>query len=246
MYDPSTNTWSAAGAKDDASSEETWTLLPDETVLTVECQKHPNAEKYLAAADTWVSAGSLPTDLVEPSSIEIGPAFLLPDGRVFAVGATPHTAVYSPPPIANMPGVWVAGPDFPTDENGNNLGAKDAPGCLLPNGKVLCAVGPVTGVSGAYLGPTMFFEFDPSPLTLERTSDPPNANGVPFTGRMMILPTGEVLFAAGTPAIYAYTADGDPDPAWRPYITDCPPRLRQLSVFKLEGRQLNGLSQAVG
>src|SRR6202007_1762487 len=37
IFDPSTNSWTAAGNKDDSSSEETWTLLPDETVLTAEC-----------------------------------------------------------------------------------------------------------------------------------------------------------------------------------------------------------------
>src|SRR2546421_2942803 len=112
-------------------------MLPAETVLTAECQAHPKAEKYVAAANSWVSAGTVPVDLVEASSIEIGPALLLPDGRVFAVGATGHTAIYTPPPIASQAGTWAAGPDFP-NVNGQTIGAKDAPGCLMPNGRVLC------------------------------------------------------------------------------------------------------------
>ena len=162
IFDPVTNTWTASANKDDSSSEETWTLLPDQTVLTAECRNHPRAEKYVIPANAWTSAGTLPVDLVESSSIEIGPAFLLPDGRVYAVGATGHTALYTPPPIANQPGSWIAGPDFPPSTTGQLLGAKDAPGCLLPNGNVLCVAGPVDGVSGHYLSPTFFFEFDVS------------------------------------------------------------------------------------
>src|SRR5437660_627063 len=96
-------------------------LLTDETVLVVECSEHPKAEKYVIAADLWVSAGSLPVELVQASSIEIGPGMALPDGRAFFAGATGHTALYTPPPIANQPGSWQTGPDFP-----DGTGAKDA------------------------------------------------------------------------------------------------------------------------
>jgi hypothetical protein len=130
IFDPETNTWSAGPNKDDSSSEETWTLLPDETVLTAECSAHPKTEKYVAAANQWVSAGNTPVDLVQASSIEIGPAVLMPDGRVFATGASGHTVIYTPPNIANQPGNWAIGPNFPLDADGKLMEAKDAPGCL--------------------------------------------------------------------------------------------------------------------
>lgn len=243
IYDPATNTWTAAANKDDRSAEETWTLLPDQTILSAECTNHPRAEKYVIPANAWVSAGTVPVDLVEASSIEIGPACLLPDGRVFAVGATRHTAVYHPPPIANQPGTWSVGPDFPLSSTGQTLGAKDAPGSLLPNGNFLCVAGPVDGVSGDYLPPTLFFEFNGSSLI--RVSDPPNSTSVPFVGRMLLVPTGQVLFAAGSPAVYVYSPTGSPDPAWRPQITSYPATVRPLNTYTLHGRQLNGLSQAV-
>jgi hypothetical protein len=243
IYDPSTNTWTAAANKDDRSSEETWTLLPDQTILTAECSNHPKAEKYVIPANAWVSAGTVPVDLVESSSIEIGPACLLPDGRVFAVGATSHTALYNPPPIANQPGTWNIGPNFPLSSAGQTLGAKDAPGALLPNGNVLCVAGPVDGVSGHYLSPTLFFEFDGTSLI--RVPDPPNSSSVPFVGRMLLVATGQVLFAAGSRAIYVYSPSGSPDPAWRPHITSYPGTVRPLNTYTLHGRQLNGLSQAV-
>jgi hypothetical protein len=137
VYDPVANTWTATANKNNASSsEETWTLLPDQTILTANCPGHPATQKYVIAANQWVNCGNTPFDLVEAASIEIGPAVLLPDGRVFAVGATNHTALYTMPPNSNQPGTWGNGPTFPLPAGVANLGAKDAPGCLLPNGLV--------------------------------------------------------------------------------------------------------------
>jgi hypothetical protein len=244
IYDPVANTWTAAANKGDASSEETWTLLQDETVLVIQCNNHPQTEKYVAPANSWVTAGSTPSDLVEAASIETGPCVLLPDGRAFAVGATGHTALYTPPPIANEPGSWAAGPDFP-QVSGQTVGAKDAPGCLLPNGRVLCAVGPVDGVGGNYLAPTYFFEFDPVSSTVTAVPNPPTNGGPPFVGRMLLVPTGQVLLATGSNNVQVYTPDGAPDPVWKPSIVGVATSLLTHHTYTVHGRQLNGLSQAV-
>jgi hypothetical protein len=166
----------------------------------------------------------------------------MPDGRLFAIGATGHTAIYTPPPIANQPGTWVTGPDFPLDSNGNLMEAKDAPGCLMPNGRVLCTVGPA-GEGGSYPSPTRFFEFDGAALT--SATDPPNDGGPPYVGRLMLAPSGQVLFAAGDTRIFVCTPTGSPDPSWAPGITSCPGTVESGHSYVLEGRQLNGLSQAV-
>ncbi|HLB86013.1 MAG TPA: hypothetical protein VJK29_00025 [Terriglobales bacterium] len=242
IFDPMLGTWTAGPNKDDSSSEETWTLLPDETVLSVECANHPRAEKYVAPAERWVSAAPLPVELVQSSSIEIGPAVLLPDGRVFAIGATGHTAIYTPPNVGDQPGSWIIGPDFPRDGNANLMGAKDAPAALLPNGNVLCVAGP-SGEGGNFPGPTQFFEFDGT--TLNPVANPPNSGGPPFVGRMLLVPSGQVLFASGGPDIEVYTPAGSPDAAWRPQITSSSVFLRAGQTYTLQGRQLNGLSQAV-
>lgn len=213
-------------------------------MLVIQCTNHPNTEKYIVDANQWVSAGATPSDLVEAASIEVGPSLLLPDGRVFAVGATGHTALYSAPPIADQAGSWAAGPDFPQISN-QALGAKDAPGCLLPNGRVLCAVGPVDGMRDDYLSPTHFFEFDPTDSTLVAVANPPNNGGAPFEGRMLLLPSGQVFFSNGSNNIQVYTPDGTPDPEWKPSITRCAKSLQPNRTYTLFGRQLNGLSQAV-
>lgn len=248
IYDPVANSWIAAANKNNtSSSEETWTLLPDQTVLTVDCIGHPQTEKYVIPSNIWVSAGSTPSDLVEDSSYEIGPAVLLPDGRVFAIGSTGATALYAMPAIANQAGTWTNGPTFPT-ENGQQLIAKDAPGCLLPNGKVLCTASPASGCQPddeGYCPPTYFFEFDPISNTLMYAPAPPNSMKPVYAGRMLLLPTGEVLFSNGTQNIELYIPDGLPNPSWRPEITGSPANVQAGQTYAIYGRQLNGLSQTV-
>jgi hypothetical protein len=246
IYDPVANTWMAAANKNNtSSSEETWTLLPDQTILTANCPGHPATQKYVIAANQWINCGNTPFDLVEAASIEIGPAMLLPDGRVFAVGATNHTALYTMPPNSNQPGTWANGPTFPLPAGVATLGAKDAPACLLPNGLVLGIAGPVDGVSGHYLSPTYFFEFNPSTNTLSAITNPPTNGGPPYVGRFILLPTGQVLFANGSSNVQVYTPAGSPDPMWKPNITSVPTSLIPGRTYTLYGRQINGLSQAV-
>jgi hypothetical protein len=246
VYDPVANTWTAVASKNNrTSNEETWTLLPDETIMSVDCAGAPQTEKYVIASNQWMLCGNTPTNLVEASSIEIGPALLLPDGRMFAVGATGQTALYTFPPVSTQAGSWAQGPAFTSQVVGQKLGAKDAPGCLMPNGLVLCVAGPVDGVSGDYLSPTYFFEFNPATNTLAPTLNPPTNGGPPFVGRFLLLPTGQVLFANGSNNLQVYTPRGAPDPVWRPTITNAPSSVQTGSAHTLQGRQINGLSQAV-
>jgi hypothetical protein len=242
IYDPSTNSWQPSASKNNpTTNEETWTLLPDQTVLTADCFGSPQTEKYVIAADKWVLCGPTPSDLVKEDTHEIGPALLLPDGRTFAIGASGHTALYTMPGVANEPGSWAAGPDFPKIST-VPLGAEDAPACLMPNGRALCVAGPI---NGAYLPPSYFFEFDPLSGNLTTAPSPGNSNLEPYVGRMLLLPTGQVLFANGTHDLEAYKPDGEPEHPLRPQITDCPHHLRRGISYSLKGRQLNGISQAV-
>jgi hypothetical protein len=90
IFDPATDTFSAGPAKPVSSSEESWVLLPDETVITVRCDNSRKADKYLAAANTWVDGGTLPTGIIEVTSSEIGAGVLVNDGRAFFAGANGH------------------------------------------------------------------------------------------------------------------------------------------------------------
>jgi hypothetical protein len=150
IWNPESGSWSDGGNSLDLNSEEGWTLLPDGTVLAVQCTNVPNAQKYVIATNQWVSAGNTGATLpgnpinVPPVIYEMGPQILLPDGRVFAIGASGHTALYTPPnTVPTDPGSWAPGPDFPAGSGGQLIAAVDAPACLLPNGNVLCVVGPI-------------------------------------------------------------------------------------------------------
>ena len=248
IYDPVANAWSGAGTKGDISSEETWTLLRDGSVLTVECNPtYPKAsQRYIPATGTWVDAGSTQVDLVAHAfSTEIGPAVLLEDGRVIAFRGTGHTAIYAPDHGA---GVWSAGPDFPQGSDGQLMTVRDAPACLLPNGRVLCCAGLATG-GGGWGGPPAFFEYDPATDLLSPVATPGINASVPYVGRMMLLPTGQVLYASDNTGI----AIGTPTPRVRRHaeealeaeITDAPDHLIPGSHHKVSGRRFNGASQAV-
>jgi len=256
IYDYTNNKWVAARPKVNINSnEETWTLLPDGTILSVDCNGHPGAEKYIISADQWVKIDPTPKDLVEAASIEIGPAMLLPDGRVFCIGATPHTALYQKGANPTDLGTWSPGPDFPPQPGNPNVGAKDAPACLLPNGNVLCIAGPVNGNENDYLCPMYYFEFDPTAGKFAQiTTNPPSHDDQipPSEARLLLLPTGDVMFSNGTMNISVYQPAGTPNPSWMPSIDEIKDRdgkpatdLTTNYWYNLFGRQLNGLSQAV-
>lgn len=247
IYSPATNTWAVSGNKNDNSSEETWTLLPNGDVVVAECINHPAAEKFVPSQNGWTGAGAVPAaaDLVQSSvgsSNEIGPAILRPNGTVFAIGASGHTAIFTPSRARGIPDSWAAGPDFPAAGNGNLMRAFDAPAALLPNGNVFCVVVPPK--ADGWAGPMNFFVFDGTNLNAIATA--PNAGDAEtFNGRMLLLPSGQVLFSCGATNIQMYNPFGAEDPAWRPTINACPRKLTPRTTFTLSGTQLNGLSQAV-
>lgn len=139
-------------------------------------------------------------------------------------------ALYTPPSDPHAAGSWAAGSTFPS-----SLGAWDAPGAMMPNGKVLLAVGPQH-----YGTPTTIFEYDPGTNALTQVSSP-SFGGPAFVGRMLMLPTGQVLWTNGNNQLYVYTPDGSPDPSWKPTITDVTDN--GDGSFLLTGTQLNGISE---
>ncbi|HEV7518171.1 MAG TPA: hypothetical protein VGR07_17880, partial [Thermoanaerobaculia bacterium] len=240
LWDPATGTWTPAAAKGDSGSEETWVLMADGTVVTPQCTDAPHAEKYLIASDQWQSAGTLTSNLVEAASLEIGPGLLLPDGRAFFIGASGGvTGLYS----AASTSQWSGGPAIPPF-GGQAQGAKDGPAALLPSGSVLFPVAPVDGTRNNYLSPCSLYEFDGASLI--RTSDPPSAACPPYVSRLLLIPTGQVLWAReDDDGVYAYTETGQPQGSYRPVVTLAPTIVAAGGATIVGGTQFNGLSQAV-
>jgi protein involved in polysaccharide export with SLBB domain len=217
IWDPATDAWSEAGLgfgtlgatnKVGTIDEETWSLLPDGTVLTVDISSPPFAEKYVPSTDTWVAADKTPATLTQALTLlsltdttvnpqvsvnigEIGPAILLPGGSLFFIGATGHTALYKPPAVPSQPGSWSNGPDLPPDTSGKNFNspngniqtAIDAPAVLLPGGKVLLVGGQTVrevnnGQTQFWSNPSTVFVYDPTTNGITVLGSQPPSNGV--------------------------------------------------------------------
>jgi hypothetical protein len=218
--------------KDDRNDEEGWTQLPDGSFLVVDVLARPRAQRYVPELNQWVPAGTLPVKLVDPGSQEIGPAVLRPDGTVFATGATGHNAIYD-----TASGNWSAGPDFPFVGGEGQYDIADGPASLLPSGNVLCAASP-----GIFRTPTHFWEFDGTDLI--QVPDTPHSSAIrSYEGRMLLLPTGQVLFTDGSADVQVYTSAGTYDPSWAPTITSAPTDVQPGLTYSISGTQFNGLSE---
>jgi hypothetical protein len=186
-----------------------------------------HSELYDPASGSWSSAGSTLLQLADSSSHEIGPAILRPDGTVFATGGTSDTAIYN-----SVTGVWAKGQPF------DGLDVADGPAALLPNGNVLVETSP-----GVFQPGARFFEFNGTSMSAV-TGPTSTVNQSSFQGRMLVLPTGQILFTNGTSDVEIYTASGTYQNAWRPTISSAPSSvIPGATSYFLSGTQLNGLSQ---
>jgi hypothetical protein len=229
LLNATTLTWTPTGAgKADSNNEEGWTLLPNKQVLTIDTRNGTNSEVYVPATGKWHSVGSTIVPLSDGA--EIGPAVLRPEGTVFATGATEHTAIYN-----TATGSWSIGPDFPLSPQGQ-LSVSDGPASLLPNGNVLCDTSP------SFSPPSNFFEFDGS--NLNEVAGPPNAPfDASYYGRMLVLPTGEILFTDGSTDVEIYSSTGSYNPAWAPRIQSAPKTVNPGGSYVISGHYFNGFSQ---
>lgn len=254
IYDPGTDAWSTAGTQAGRTNEETWVLLPDDTIVTVQCFTPFRGQKYLISNDSWQDEGAVPVTLVDPVMSEIGPAILLYTGGVIFFGAANSsghgkTAIYTRPATPTGVGTWAAGPDIP-NVGGQVMVCNDCPATLLPNGKVLVTVAQFQ--NNNWGSPVYFFEYDPTSNTIVQAPTPANNAMFPYVpypgiywSRMMLLPTGEVLFSASSGNVQCYTPGGMPAEAWRPAITSIQVHgLIVTDYLLLQGTQLTGLSQA--
>ena len=234
-FNAQTLAWTAVGiGQNGINDEQGWTLLPNGTVLTVDANAGTGQYEILDPSTfTWTTqAGTTGASLIGPGS-EIGPAVLLPDGRVFQVGGSANTAVYG----TNK--VWTPGPNM-NGANGTPLEGGDTPGALLPNGRVLIAPGNGTGnkpTAGVF-----YFEFDgtnlnPVAATLNASSD------LGVNHRMLVLPMGQILLTTDTTTdVEIYTPTQSPNAAWAPTISNVPGTITRGQAVVITGTQFNGLS----
>jgi len=235
VFNESALTWTAVGSgKQDGFSEEGMTLLPNGDVLVVDTENGTHAERYNEATARWGSAGN--TGVVLPSNggmgivPELGPQVLRPDGTVLANGATANTSVYYPSVSKAGTGYWIPGPTFPAGV------MADAPAALLPTGNVLVDTSPF------FDPPSTFFEFNG--FYFNAVPAPPNAvNDASFYGRLLVLPTGQVMFTDYSEEVEIYTPSGTYNSDWAPVITSVPGSLTAGDTYAISGLRFNGMSQ---
>ncbi|HJV72558.1 hypothetical protein [Ideonella sp.] len=258
IYDLKKKTWTVSGNKlyaDESSDEETWVKLPDGKVLTYDlfhsiATAGDYAEAYDPKTKTWASRspsdGGATGDIPLLSSVamgyELGGALTLRSadkrGDVFFAGATGHTATYQ---VGSNN--WVPGPDIMGMLNGQKalFGADDAPAAELPNGHLVLAAD-AAPTKGLFQGPTQLFDYDPGLGKIKPiVPDFPVTIGDPaFVTRMLMLPTGQLMFTYGTTDVWIYTPDGKAPKKSRPL----PEALHYdgSGVFTLTGRRMNGIS----
>jgi len=192
------NNWTANGNIVGPDNDEAaYTLLPNGKVLLVDAWNSPNcsgrmsSELFDPTTNTWACGPATPTQLWDNAGHELGPAVLMYNQKVFQLGAVPSSAIYDP--AANS---WSAGP---TPSGG--LDAADAPAALEANGKVLAELSP-----GEFQPGCQFVEYDPVSNSLANTANPAACpSDTSFTGHLMVLPTGQIMFTNFTGTVEIYT-----------------------------------------
>jgi fibronectin type 3 domain-containing protein len=235
IYNPTLNTITA-GASARNQNEACWVKLTNDCVLTVDAFG-TQSEHYVPSLNAWYNDGTVPVSLYGYGG-EMGAGFVLPNGNVFYIGGTTHTAIYTPGASVTAAGTWVAGPEMVF--GGVGLGAVDAPAAMMPNGKILCALGTTNGFGST----TSFYEYDYAANSFSQVNGPTGLtlNTAPFTTTMLQLPDGGIFYIAGqgSTQTYIYTPDGTPLPAGQPAINSITQNLD--GSYHLIGTGLNGIS----
>ena len=233
IWNTASSTWSVGPTlyRWGDQSEASWVKLPDNSILTVDALGDGSApgttsERYIPSINQWIPDMNLQVQLwanLLPYYVgEGGPAFLLPNGKAFFLGGSGATALYTPSGNTNQ-GSWQAGPSIP-----GSYVAADAPGAMMVNGKVLCAVAPapyftqVTNLN--FPSPTYFYEYNYSTGSTGAFTQihAPNGSytnsGPTYVTRLLDLPDGTVLFSLNGNYFYDYVPDGSPLAAGQPNI----------------------------
>lgn len=248
IYDPVANSWSFPGSALAYQDEASWVKLADNSILTIDINAQ-TSERFipsLGPLGQWVVDENVPVPMY--SSGETGAGLLLPDGRAFYLGALGHTVLYTASRLGGTnAGTWAQGPDIPAGRV-----TADAPAVMMPNGRILCAVGP-SAANGGSPGPSWFYEFDytdqtaNSNGTFHAVASPGNSTvGSSYSAKtgatlFLNLPDGTVLYSTYGNQLYIYQPDPGPLAAHKPTITSITANIEEIS-YHLVGTKLNGVS----
>ncbi|MBV9157454.1 MAG: hypothetical protein JO097_14410, partial [Acidobacteriaceae bacterium] len=221
--------------------------LQDGRVLVIGANNH--TALYTPSTNTWAAGPDIYGTLSNPHGTihnakfgaDDAPAALMPNGHVlFAAdaGANPITTTGNTTSgsaiITNIPSTAGLQPNWAVNQ-------ADGKNNVIPPGTSIASIDSATQIhisqnalatvkglglvfGGIFSNPTELFDFNPSAGTINPVSpaDPDGslAFDPSFVTRMVVLPTGQLLFADISNQLWIYTADGSPNPSLRPVINN--------------------------
>ena len=235
--------------------------LLDGRMIVVGANQHTGL--YTPSTNTWAAG----PDLIGPISNPFGtipnglygaddaPAAMLPNGHMITeADAGPNLVVQATTtttgsPVVTMPSTAGLQPTWP---------AKGSNTADIPSGTTIASVDSATQVTlsanakqtttvnvtygGTFSPPAALFDFNPATGTMTMMNVPdPNLQVSPsYIGRMLMLPTGQLLFNDSSNQMLVYNPDGLPPTASRPHITSVV--ANGGGSYTLTGTQIHGQS----
>jgi Kelch motif protein len=241
--------------------------LQDGRVLVIGANNH--TALYTPSSNTWAAGpdifGTLSNAFGTISSAAFGaddaPAALMPNGHVLLAADAGAAAVTSSgnttagssiitniPSTAGLQTGWAV-----TQAGGGTI--------VIPPSTSISSVDSATQIrisrnanatstgiglvfGGLFSRPTQLFDFDPGAGSISPVSPASPDFSLPlipsYLTRMLVLPTGQVLFSNSGSQLWVYTPGGAPNPSLRPVVNNV--TYNGSGVFILTGKQLNGQS----
>jgi Kelch motif len=231
--------------------------LHDGRVLVLGATGH--TALYTQATNTWAAGPDIMGTLNGNPALfgaDDAPGAVLPNGHVIFTadaGPSPVTTtgnvttgsniITAIPSTALFQVGWaVSGSGIP---NGSTISSVDSSSQVhISQNATATHAGDALTFGGIFSNPVQLFDFDPTSNTISALSPAiPDASltGKPaYVTRMLVLPTGQVLFSDDSRQFYVYTPGGPVDPLVRPVVDSVV--YNGSGVFTLTGRQLNGLN----
>jgi hypothetical protein len=234
--------------------------LQDGRVLVIGANQ--NTALYTPGTNTWAPGPTISGSLHGTAAnfgADDAPAAILPNGHViFAADAGPNPIVSSghttngSAVITNIPSTsefyvnWsVSGTGIP---GGAYIRSVDSPTQVTLNGNATATGTPSITWGGLFSNPTELFDYNPTAATITPVSPALNDANLPFlpayVSRMLVLPTGQMLYSDSSSQLYIYTPDGAANFALKPIINNV--AYQGGGVFTLTGKQLDGVNAGAG
>ena len=232
--------------------------LQDDRIFAIGANGH--TALYTPASNTWAAGPDLIGTLGGSPFLfaaDDAPAGVLPNGHVIltadagngisSIGDTTSGSAT----ILNIPtsvtavlqtGWVVSGPGIAASSTISSVGSGQI---TMNTNATVTGTGVAIKFGGPFSGPTQVFDFDPIAGSVSPIVPPLGGQNLPngsaeFT-RMLILPTGQLLFSEIiSNQLWIYTPDGAPNPSLLPSVTQIVDN--GGGVYQITGTQLNGQS----